>query len=204
MYFLFFFFTLVAIVTVPIHFISVEHTKLQERYGKEKGNRLGEIYGRISGDLLFFSLIGLWFSPQPRFTIPILQNLHFMVPIVNFAIPIIHLIICIPFVLFGVFILSQSVSGLSRKVSESHRPEKVIISGIYARVRHPQYLGFLLLHIGFSILLSGWYSLLSTAAIFIMLYILARKEETELTKEFGKDYEEYKKMVPMLILRIRK
>lgn len=175
MEFLFFVFAICAVITVPIHFMSVEHANLQGKYGKEQGIKLGETYGRISGDLLFLSLIGLWFSPQPRFFIPIFQHLIILIPAINFAIPWVHLIIFVPFGMLGIWLLFQSVTGLTRKVSESHRPEKVVTTGIYSRVRHPQYLGFLLTHIGFSILLSGWYALLSTPLIFIMLYFFARK-----------------------------
>lgn len=38
-----------VIAVVPIHFLSVEHLKLEEKYGKEKGAGIGEILGIISG-----------------------------------------------------------------------------------------------------------------------------------------------------------
>lgn len=202
MYILFFVFALCAVAAMPIHLVSVEHIKLQQRHGKDKGIRIGEIYGRISGYMLFVSLIGLWFSPQPRFTIPILRRLSFSVPLANVPIPLIQIIIFVPFVIFGVIYLSKSVTGLTRKVSEAHHPDRVVTTGVYARVRHPQYLGFLLLHIGFSVLMSGLFALLSTPLVFVMLYFFARKEEVELTNEFGSDYARYKQTVPMLIPKV--
>ncbi len=198
---LFFVFAIGTIAAVPIHFLSVEHTTLGGKYGKERGTKIGEIYGRISGYLLFFSLIGLWVSPQPRFIFPIFRNLLLRIPVVNFSIPSFHLILFVLISLPGLKFLVQSVTGLSRKVSETHRADKVITTGIYATVRHPQHLGWLLLHIGFTFLLSGWYALLSTPLIFVTLYLISRKEEVELTKDFGEDYEEYKRNVPMLIPR---
>ncbi len=65
MYILFFICVLGVIAALPIHFLSVEHLKLHGKYGKEKGAKISEIYGRLSANLLFFSLIGIWFSPQP-------------------------------------------------------------------------------------------------------------------------------------------
>jgi protein-S-isoprenylcysteine O-methyltransferase Ste14 len=200
--YLFFVFVFCAIVAIPIHFRSVEHTKLQKRHGKDKGTKIGEVYGRLSGYMLFLSLMGLWFSPQPRFTIPILRGLSVFIPGTSFSIPLVHFVVFMPFFVFGVLYLSQSVSGLTRKVSEAHHPDEVVTTGIYARVRHPQYLGFLLMHSGFVFLLSGLFALLSTPLIFVMLYFFARKEELELTKDFGSDYDVYKRKVPMLIPKI--
>lgn len=199
MYILFFICMLGVITAVPLHFVSVEHRKFQEKYGKEKGEKISEVYGRLSANLLFFSLIGVWFSPQPKFIIPIFENTSVTIPVISFSIPLIHLIIAVPFIMSGVWLLIKSVKELSRKVSETHRPEKVIATGIYTLIRHPQHLGWLLTHIGISFLLSAWYSLLITPLIVVLLYFISKKEEKELTREFGKEYEEYKKNVPMFI-----
>ncbi len=199
MYILFFICVIGVIAAVPIHFLSVEHLKFQEKYGKEKGAKISEIYGRLSANLLFFSLIGIWLSPQPGFITPILENTSITIPIINFSIPLIHLVISIPFVWLGVWLLINAVKSLSRKVSETHRVEKIVTTGIYSTVRHPQHLGWFLVQVGFTFLLSGWYALLAIPLILGLLYLLSRKEEAELIKEFGKEYETYKRRVPMFI-----
>jgi len=56
----FFICVLGAIAVIPLHFLSVEHLKLQERYGKKKGTKVGEIYGLISGWGFFFFWVGIW------------------------------------------------------------------------------------------------------------------------------------------------
>ncbi len=89
-------------------------------------------------------------------------------------------------------------------MSETHRPEKVVATGIYTVVRHPQHLGWLSTHIGFSFLLSAWYSLLFTLPVVGLLYLISHKEEKELTREFGEEYERYKRVVPMFIPRLRR
>lgn len=204
MYILFFICVIGVIVAIPFLFLSYEHVKLWEKYGKEKGAKIGETYGSISGDLIFISFIGILLSPQPRFIVPVFQNLIISVPGINFSIPLIHLIISIPFVWLGVWLLINAVKGLSRKVSETHRVEKVITTGIYSSVRHPQHLGWFLVQVGFTFLLSGWYALLASPLIFGLLYLISRKEEAELSKEFGEEYVAYKRKVPMFIPRFGK
>jgi protein-S-isoprenylcysteine O-methyltransferase Ste14 len=192
-----------AIALVPIHLLSVEHLKLQERHGKDKGTRLGEVYSLISGWGFFLSWAGLWFSPQPRFTVPVFADLAFTVPVVDFLIPIVHLMLFAPFFLIGAWLGIEGVKQVTLKVAETHRTEEVVTSGVYSIVRHPQYLGGLLAHVGISFLLSAWLSLLFTPLVVVLLYVVSRKEEEELIKEFGKEYEDYKKKVPMLIPRSR-
>ena len=192
------------IATIPLHFLSVEHLKLQKRYGKKKGNKIGEIYGLISGWVFFLFWIGIWFSPQPRFTIPIFQNVSGSVPVVSFSIPLLHLIICASFVIPGALLAIRGVKETTLKVAETHRTETIVTTGVYSVVRHPQYLGGLLAHAGISFLLSAGYSLLLTPLMIALIYLISRKEEEELIREFGKEYEDYKKKVPMLIPRSRR
>lgn len=204
MYIWFWISVLCEIAILPIYFWSLEHIKLQEKYGLDKGIKIGDILGMISGWGFFFFWIGIWISPQPRFTIPILQDLSFTVPIINFPIPLIHLISSVPIIILGMWIALKGVKDVSLKVAETHRPERVIITGAYSIVRHPQYFGGLLAHLTISLLLSALYSLLITPLMIGIIYFISWKEEKELIREFGKDYEDYKKKVPMFIPKLRK
>lgn len=204
MYIWFFICVLGAITTVPLHFLSVEHLKLQERYGKEKGTKIGEIYGLISGWGFFFFWIGIWVSPQARLAVPILQNLSILIPAVDSSIPLLHLIICILFLIPGAWLAIKGVEKTTLKTAETHRTEKIVTTGVYSIVRHPQYLGGLLSHVGISILLSALYSSFSTPLMIVLVYFISCKEEEELIREFGKEYEDYKEKVPMLIPRLRR
>lgn len=103
------------------------------------------------------------------------------------------------FIIPGAWLGVQSVREITLKVAETHRTEKIVTTGVYSIVRHPQYLGGLLAHIGISFLLFAWYSLLSTPLMFILIFLISKKEEKELIREFGKEYEEYQKKVPMFI-----
>jgi protein-S-isoprenylcysteine O-methyltransferase Ste14 len=56
--------------------------------------------------------------------------------------------------------------------------------------------------VGISFLLSAWYSLLSTPLMTLLVYLISRKEEEELIKEFGKEYQDYEKRVPMFLPKL--
>ena len=202
MYVWFFASVLGVIAVMPLYFLSVEHVKLQKKYGKKKGTRIAEIFGLVSGWGLFLFWFGIWVSPQPRFAAPIIQNLEILVPINDFSIPLLHVIIATFFILLGAWFGIYGVKETSLRVSETHRTEKVVTTGVYSIVRHPQYLGGLLAHIGIAFLLSASYSLVFTPLMIVIVYLISRKEEKELIREFGEGYETYKKKVPMLLPRL--
>jgi protein-S-isoprenylcysteine O-methyltransferase Ste14 len=188
-----------AISVIPIHFSSVEHLRLEEKYGRNEGRRIGRIYSLISGWGFFLFWAGLWFSPQPRFVVPVFPNLAVSVPVASFTIQIVHLMIFVPFFFIGAWLGIEGVKETTLRVAETHRTEKIITSGVYSITRHPQYLGGLLAHVGISFLLSASYSLLSTPLMAVIVYLISKKEEKELIKEFGKEYEDYTKKVSMFL-----
>ena len=197
---LFFIWLLIAIPAGILHFRSVEYEKLEKKHGKEKATRINKLYGAVSADLEMLFLIGLWVLPQPRFRIPVFSNWFFEIPIVHFEIPYLHLIVSLPFVLIGGWLIISAYRLMGKELSAEHKkPEKVITEGVFSIVRHPQNLGGATLHIGMCIVLSAWYALLFTPVFLIFDYLVARKEEKELLRFFGKEYEEYKRKVPMFV-----
>ncbi len=191
------------IATIPFQFLSLEHLKLEKKFGKEKGTKIGELMGIISGWSFFIFWIGIWLSPQPRFRIQILGDIAITFLVIKISVPILHVILGIPLLLIGGWLGILGVKELSLRVSETRRPIRIVKTGIYSHVRHPQYLGGLLAHVGITLLLSAFYSLIYTPILMIIIYIIAQKEEKELINEFGEEYEEYRKKVPMFIPRIR-
>ena len=76
---------------------------------------------------------------------------------------------------------------------------KLAVTGPYARVRHPQYVGFVLIMLGF---LVQWPTLLTLAMfpVLVWMYVrLARSEEADSRDAFGQAYERYAKSVPAFI-----
>ena len=192
------------VMMVPLHFLSVEHLKFQKKYGEDKGNKITGILGLTSGWGFFIFWFGIWISPQPRLIIPFLQNPSLVIPIINFSIPIFHLIIFIPFILIGAWFGIVSVRETSLKVAETHRTERIVSTKIYSLIRHPQYFGGVLAHIGISFLLSSLFSLIFTPLVILLNLLIAWKEEIELVKEFGETYKNYKENVPMFIPKLKR
>ncbi|MBY8985589.1 MAG: isoprenylcysteine carboxylmethyltransferase family protein [Candidatus Lokiarchaeota archaeon] len=188
------------VLLIPVYFLSVEHLRLQEKYGKKKGLQITEIYGLISGWGFFIFLFGIWISFQPKFEIPIFQ---YNLVIISYPIPLFHLILALPIISTGAWFGIVGVKEVTLKVAETHRPVEVISTGIYSKIRHPQYFGAILSHIGISLLLSSLFSILSTPLIIVVLFLFSWKEEKELLREFGKEYEKYLDKTPMLIPRVR-
>ncbi|MFW9919357.1 MAG: methyltransferase family protein [Candidatus Thorarchaeota archaeon] len=200
---LLFVFSLIGVLLLlPLHFLSVEHTKLDARYGKDKGKRVGSVLGIISGWGYFIFLFGIWLAPQEKFNLPVFDQEILLIGD-WFSISGIDLLLGMLFILPGMWFGIKGVTDLGLEVSETHRAEKVIKSGVYSRVRHPQYLGAMLAHIGITMLLSQLFALIVTPIIMLRDFVACRKEERELVREFGTEYEEYRKQVPMLLPRLR-
>ena len=85
---------------------------------------------------------------------------------------------------------------------EAQRHHRLATSGAYARVHHPQYVGFILIMFGF---LLQWPTLLTLGMfpILVWMYVrLARHEERDATTEFGEEYIRYAGEVPAFFPRI--
>jgi protein-S-isoprenylcysteine O-methyltransferase Ste14 len=86
---------------------------------------------------------------------------------------------------------------------EAQRRHALATGGIYAYVRHPQYVGFILVMFGF---LLQWPTLLTLAMfpVLVFMYVhLARTEERQALAEFGADYERYMRDVRGFVPRLR-
>lgn len=114
---LFFICILGVVSVIPIHFSSVEHLRLEEKYGRNKG-RVGKTYSLISGWGFFLFWAGLWFSPQSRFIVPVFPNLAVTVPVASFTIQIAHLIIFVPFFFIGAWLGIEGVKETTLRVAE--------------------------------------------------------------------------------------
>jgi len=101
------------------------------------------------------------------------------------------------FVLIGAgFIL---ISAAWRVLYEAQRRGTLATSGRYDCVRHPQYIGFILVLAGF---LVQWPTLLSLAMfpVLVIMYVrLAKQEERDTKATFGNIYDIYASHVPAFI-----
>lgn len=81
---------------------------------------------------------------------------------------------------------------------------KLVKTGIYRFVRHPQYSGFILSIIGFLVQWPTIITLIMAPLLLIMYIRLARKEEKVMIDTFGEEYIEYMKKVPGFIPGIKR
>ena len=71
---------------------------------------------------------------------------------------------------------------------QSDRQQKVISTGVYGVVRHPQYLGIIMLIIGGPLLLESIISIIIGMCIALIIIIRIKGEEKMLMEEFGRIY----------------
>jgi protein-S-isoprenylcysteine O-methyltransferase Ste14 len=106
------------------------------------------------------------------------------------------MIISIVIILAGLWLI---VGGWQR----IHKSKRLVTDGVYARVRHPQYLGIILITLAFLI---QWPTLLTLAMwpiLIVMYYRLAKREEREMEAKFAEEYRAYKRCVPMFLPSLR-
>jgi len=97
----------------------------------------------------------------------------------------------------GFFLLAAAWKVLYK----AQRRHVLATTGPYARIRHPQYAGFVLIMFGF---LLQWPTLVTLAMFPILLYMyvrLARHEEKEARAEFGEAYDRYAAAIPAFFPR---
>jgi len=106
---------------------------------------------------------------------------------------------------YGVIIMRLAFKNYDLKeflgLETNRREPKFIVSGISKKVRHPLYLGLILLVAGYFLFSPRWENLISATCIIIYILVGIQFEEKKLLEEFGKNYEKYKNEVPMLIPR---
>lgn len=101
------------------------------------------------------------------------------------------------FIFAGFIVLAKAWKVLY----EAQRVCKLATTGLYARARHPQYAGFVLIMFGF---LLQWPTLVTLAmfpVLVIMYALLARREESEMEREFGDAYRAYAARTPRFFPR---
>jgi protein-S-isoprenylcysteine O-methyltransferase Ste14 len=94
---------------------------------------------------------------------------------------------------FGLYLVAKSHKAV---FGEAHVQPKLLDSGVYSWVRHPMYLGILLLCLAFFFASSSLLSLGILVVFFIFYNKMAAYEEKSLTQMLGEEYVAYQKRVP--------
>ncbi len=102
------------------------------------------------------------------------------------------------FIIAGFWLLSAAW----RVLYAAQRTHQLALSGPYARIRHPQYAGFVLIMFGF---LLQWPTIVTLVMFPILVFMyakLAKHEEHEVAAEFGETYECYRAITPAFFPRL--
>lgn len=81
---------------------------------------------------------------------------------------------------------------------------QLVTTGIYGHVRHPQYLGFILLTFGIDFLWVTFSTLILWPILAFLYYRLAKEEEKIMEEKYGDEYRRYASEIPMLVPNMKK
>lgn len=98
--------------------------------------------------------------------------------------------------IFGGFIM---LSSAWRVLYEAQTHRRLARTGLYARMRHPQYMGFVLIMFGFLLQWPTLVTLVMFPVLVWMYFRLAKAEEREAIAEFGDEYRQYMANTPAFI-----
>lgn len=102
--------------------------------------------------------------------------------------------------IFSGFVLLSASWGV---LYAAQKNRQLAMSGPYNRIRHPQYVGFFLIMLGFLVQWPTILTLVMFPILTFMYYRLAKREEHEVEQEFGQIYLDYAARVPALIPKFR-
>lgn len=146
----------------------------------------GSLLYYVAGILLVFAWLSLWFLDNPS-ALLVLQYVGWPIMVVGM------MLIFLP-----LFILPRK--GKVPKGKDITHTTAVVSSGIYAVVRHPLYLGWLLMYLAIIFWSQHWLTIIIGVIGMICVYLISRQEDHRLVEKFGDDYKRYMQKVPRMNL----
>ena len=140
-----------------------------------RGSKLAE--SKIFITILFIVMFILWFAWfYISFTDPFRMNLPSWARYIGLAF----------------FIIGVSLFILSHMKIMRQKTDALITTGIFSKIRHPMYFGFIIWIIGFPIFMNAGFTLASAILWVPQILYWRKSEEKQLANKY-KDYEDYKK-----------
>jgi len=108
------------------------------------------------------------------------------------------------FAAFGTIILVKSAKKISLSTfigfkTKEQKSEKLVISGIYSKIRHPLYAGLILVFLGYFFFSGTLTAAVHLGCLLAYLPFGIYFEEKNLIDLFGDDYKEYRSNVPAIL-----
>jgi methanethiol S-methyltransferase len=108
-------------------------------------------------------------------------------------------ILSIVILIGGFWVLSAAWPPLYR----AQKLHQLATQGVYRHIRHPQYVGFILIMVGFLLQWPTVLTLLMFPILVVMYVRLAITEERQADKEFGQAWRDYAARTPRFVPRLR-
>lgn len=186
--------------SAPLHVRSVMHSDLRRRHGPARGASIGRAYAMASGTMESIFLVALWLAPQARFWLPV--GTEVVLGPIDLRVSLPGVLVGAPLLAAGAWLGLRGLALVGMRTADTHEtPSRLRTEGVYSAVRHPQYLGWVLAHVGVSVLLSALWALLATPLVVVIVLVISRAEEQDLVEAFGDEYVAYAARVPMLLPR---
>jgi protein-S-isoprenylcysteine O-methyltransferase Ste14 len=166
---------------------------------KDKKMILGYIVGGSLVIVLVPSIIYFFTSLSDKvYRLEIIQN-----SIIKWIIIIIFLVIGLIYGIWSVIIQNTIGEGGPVEIGNieiSPKTKNLVVSGPYRNTRNPMLFGTFLIYLAFALFINSITSVVLVCAIFVfMLTVVVKMEEKRLLKDFGTQYEEYRKKTSMFI-----
>ena len=161
------------------------------------------ILGYIVGGLLVIVLVpsiiyGITSLCDSVYRIEVIQS-----AVIRWIILMILLVIGLVYGIWSVIIQNTFGQGGPVEIGNieiSPKTQNLVVSGPYKYTRNPMLFGTFLMYLAFALFMNSITAVVLISAIFIvMLTVVVKMEEKRLLKDFGKQYEDYRKKVSMFI-----
>jgi len=146
----------------------------------------GDFLFYVAGGLLVLAFVLSWFVSSPS-ALEMLDYIGWIIWAVGIVL-----------ILLPLFVL-HSKGRVEKRESFVHT--KVLVeTGIYAVVRHPLYLGWLLMYLAIIFWSQHWLTAIIGIAGMACVYLISKQEDQRLIEKFDDDYKRYMQKVPRMNL----
>ena len=149
----------------------------------EKGTKGGPMY-YVAGALLVIAYLLLWFLDNPAG----IEELRYAGWII--------LAVGLVLIFLPKFVFRSK--GNVKKENDWTETSVLVDTGIYSVIRHPLYLGWLLMYLAIIFWSQHWLTIIIGVIGMICVYLISRQEDQRLVEKFGDDYKEYMQKVPRM------
>ncbi|MGP8322285.1 MAG: methyltransferase family protein [Methanosarcinaceae archaeon] len=151
----------------------------------EKWMKGGSMY-YVAGALLVVAYLLLWFLDNPAG----IEELRYAGWII--------LAVGLVLIFLPKFVFRSK--GKVKKEKNWTETSVLVDTGIYSVIRHPLYLGWLLMYLAIIFWSQHWLTIIIGVLGMTCVYLISRQEDQRLVEKFGDDYKDYMQKVPRMNL----